>query len=171
MCILWCCQTLKRNMSTFWKFFFKSTWMVVHLWKLIEMHKNIQNTNLCRVPAFQMEKQNFRIFLCRLCSLRRKNEYYNLNTISVLWSMQIESNHACNIFGVVTAWSNQSHYREAPQCSGRFLWNRNWDLDWIWAEWPTFLPSQLQNLLTYETTIYLKIVSDNCGTFWCIKNI
>ena len=24
---------------------------------------------------------------------------------------------------------------------GRFLWNRNWDLGWIWAEWPTFLRS------------------------------
>ena len=33
-----------------------------------------------------------------------------------------------------------------------------------WAEWPTFLPSQLQNLLTYETII-------QCGpsmTFWKI---
>ena len=24
---------------------------------------------------------------------------------------------------------------------GRFLWNRNWNLGWIWAKWPTFLPS------------------------------
>ena len=23
---------------------------------------------------------------------------------------------------------------------GRFLWNRNWDLGFIWSEWPTFLP-------------------------------
>ena len=29
---------------------------------------------------------------------------------------------------------------------GRFLWNRNWDLGRIWAEW-------FQNLLTYETII------------------
>ena len=48
---------------------------------------------------------------------------------------------------------------------GRFLWNRNRDLGWIWAKWPTFLPSKLQNLLTYETTVYLKNVSDICGTF------
>ena len=26
-------------------------------------------------------------------------------------------------------------------CDGRFLWNRNWDLGWIWAKWPIFLPS------------------------------
>ena len=24
---------------------------------------------------------------------------------------------------------------------GRFSWNRNWDLGWIWAKWLTFLPS------------------------------
>ena len=24
-------------------------------------------------------------------------------------------------------------------CGGRFLWNRNWDLGWILAKWPTFL--------------------------------
>ena len=55
-------------------------------------------------------------------------------------------------------------------CSGIFLWNRNCDLGWIWAKWPTFLPSWLQNLLTYETIIYLKKVPIIFGTFWGIKN-
>ena len=31
---------------------------------------------------------------------------------------------------------NQSHYREVR--GGRFLWNRNWDLGWIWAGSATF---------------------------------
>ena len=37
----------------------------------------------------------------------------------------------------------QSHSKVITEKSrgGRFLWNRNLDLGWIWAEWPTFLPS------------------------------
>ena len=54
-------------------------------------------------------------------------------------------------------------------CGMRFLWIRKWNFGWIWAKWPTFLPSWLQNLLTYETIIYLKCNDTICGTFGCIK--
>ena len=39
------------------------------------------------------------------------------------------------------------------------------------AEWMTFLPSKLQDILTYETIIYLKWNDIFFGTFWCIKKI
>ena len=33
------------------------------------------------------------------------------------------------------------------------------------AEWPTFLPSKLQNLLTYEIVIYFELSVKICNTF------
>jgi hypothetical protein len=48
----------------------------------------------------------------------------------------------------------QSHFREVPRWE--IFMEQELDLGWIWAEWPTFLPSYLQNLLTYEIIIYLK---------------
>ena len=55
-----------------------------------------------------------------------------------------------------------SRKTEGPQAFARYMGSSGR------AEWPTFL---LQNLLTYETMIYLKWKDIICGTFWCIKKI
>jgi hypothetical protein len=64
--------------------------------------------------------------------------------------------------------SNQSHYREVPWWEIFMEQELRFGLDLgRMANFPAFM---LQNLLTYETIIYLKWNDTICGTFRCIKN-
>ena len=59
------------------------------------------------------------------------------------------------------SYHNVSYSRkmEGPQVYARYMGSSGR------AKWPTFLPSQLQNLLTYETVICLKLNVIICGLF------